>query len=539
MTKSICSWFAPACIVFQLVNLADGQPQIEVVVPEGIEVVNGSSTNMGCSSPFTETGGRLICGSENFLVDGCSPEIDTSSSDWASQLVTVRRNEGSPHLPFPHVLLTFTFDEAITSLTGIEVDMFQCPDWGIGAPSVVAYFSPDTQLSPDIIFSLPFAFFNASTLSCDSLSTLTVARTIVNSFQTVYILMDLSISPPIDWVHVGEVRFLGVSSTPHPGCVSPTTDPCEDGQLRLVNGTTTTEGRVEICFNNTWGTVCDDFWDNRAASVVCNQLGISPSFGEAYSGARYGQGQGPIYLDDVECFGDEESLLNCSHRGIGVHNCYHGEDAGVLCIVGVPISPGGECDGDVVFNCGDGSCYPISFVCDGYPDCRDGSDEDNCDIFKLTTPCELSLYEGGKENFTFCLTVTEDVENFTLFRQFSIESFTVSGDSAKDGVDHTFSNQTITFAGNYSLGDSECAVVNVTTIDDNIVEGTEVISVFITPGPIVASIFIIDNDYLEVGFESESLSVSESAGGVEIAVRALPNENGNIPDIGKPFGLRV
>ena len=63
-----------------------------------------------------------------------------------------------------------------------------------------------------------------------------------------------------------------------------------------------------------------------------------------------------------------------------------------------------------------------------------------------------------------------------------------------DGVDHMFSNQTITFAGNYSLGDSECAVVNVTTIDDNLVEGSEVITVFITPGPIVVSIFIIDND---------------------------------------------
>ena len=50
---------------------------------------------------------------------------------------------------------------------------------------------------------------------------------------------------------------------------------------------------------------------------------------------------------------------------------------------------------------------------------------------ELTTPSELSLYEGGKESFTFCLTVTEDVENFTLFRQFSIESFTVAGDSAK------------------------------------------------------------------------------------------------------------
>ena len=63
-----------------------------------------------------------------------------------------------------------------------------------------------------------------------------------------------------------------------------------------------------------------------------------------------------------------------------------------------------------------------------------------------------------------------------------------------DGADYKFPNQTITFSGNYSLGDSECAVVNVTTIDDDIVEGTEVISVFITPGPIVASIFIIDND---------------------------------------------
>ncbi|CAI8019852.1 SCO-spondin [Geodia barretti] len=188
------------------------------------------------------------------------------------------------------------------------------------------------------------------------------------------------------------------------------------------------------------------------------------------------------------------------------------------------------CSGDIIcgegeFRCADGSgtCYPLSFICDGYSDCSDGSDEEHCDIFELTSPSDLFMDEGAVESFTICLTVMEEVEGFIL-REFSIVTYQAVAGSAKDEIDYTLFNQTITFVGNYSLGDSECAVVDVTTIDDNIVEGTEVISVFITPGPTATiSIFIIDNDYLEVGFESESLSVSESAGGVEIAVRVFPD----------------
>ena len=50
---------------------------------------------------------------------------------------------------------------------------------------------------------------------------------------------------------------------------------CTDGSIRLVGGTRPHEGRVEVCLNRRWGTVCDDAWGTVDASVACRQLGFS------------------------------------------------------------------------------------------------------------------------------------------------------------------------------------------------------------------------------------------------------------------------
>jgi len=105
--------------------------------------------------------------------------------------------------------------------------------------------------------------------------------------------------------------------------------------VRLVNGFTKYEGRVEVYLNGEWGTVSDYTWDLSDAQVVCNELGYGKAIAATYD-AFYGQGSSRVQLDGVFCNGTEWTIRNCSNGGLYLISNYyrHSNDAGVQCNTG-------------------------------------------------------------------------------------------------------------------------------------------------------------------------------------------------------------
>ena len=101
-------------------------------------------------------------------------------------------------------------------------------------------------------------------------------------------------------------------------------------QVRLTGGDTAAEGQIEVLLssNEAWGTICDDDFDYVDAQVICRMLGYAGTLRVQ----SFGAGSGPIWFDDVACEGDESSILECGHAGLGDSNCGHSEDIGVVCL---------------------------------------------------------------------------------------------------------------------------------------------------------------------------------------------------------------
>jgi len=152
-------------------------------------------------------------------------------------------------------------------------------------------------------------------------------------------------------------------------CVVP--EPGVDGQVRLMGGPSESDGRVEVHANGRWGTVCDDGWESDSAvgfsgaEVVCRQLGFRGADAVDHLDLP---GQGPIWLDQVACIGDEAALTACPANALGDNDCGHVEDVTVRCLTGMGTA-GAACrvdaHCDVGLTCVEGACRAEAVTCEG------------------------------------------------------------------------------------------------------------------------------------------------------------------------------
>ena len=171
-----------------------------------------------------------------------------------------------------------------------------------------------------------------------------------------------------------------------------------EGRVRLVDGFSPQDGRLEIYARGRWGTITDDNFGLPEADIACRQLG--------FPGARavldeFGGGVGTIWLDELGCVGDEPNLLACPAEPLGVSDGDHEEDVGVLCLGAGECRVDGQCTGGSV--CVDGECF-------GGELCGDGVDNDDDGIVDCEDPdcaddvasCAECLADDGCDEGSIC-----------------------------------------------------------------------------------------------------------------------------------------
>ena len=186
-------------------------PTYTEIVPAGLESVNGSDPTMGCTEPITSNG-MVSCMSEDtgFLTDGNVPIIQMNTSDWASELVTIRRVGYNEQITFDHALMTFQFRERV-AITIIYLDLLYCPYSGIEAPHITVYGSDsltfrfnsyENEVNADFLVT-----YIPSHTSCKCRMVTVVLRIQQGEVpHSVYHIL-VYFAHYEQWMHVGEVRF--------------------------------------------------------------------------------------------------------------------------------------------------------------------------------------------------------------------------------------------------------------------------------------------------------------------------------------------
>ena len=105
--------------------------------------------------------------------------------------------------------------------------------------------------------------------------------------------------------------------------------------MRLVNGSSPNEGRIEVRHQGIWGTICNLGRDFDVGTVVCRQLGYKRAEKMVDNPYLFGQGNGPVWMNP-HCAGNESSLAHCYFYRWAVYDfwCNHTHDAGVICANG-------------------------------------------------------------------------------------------------------------------------------------------------------------------------------------------------------------
>ena len=182
--------------------------------------MNGSRVDGGCKVNIIlhYCGDSSDDGSESFLNDDDDPVINTTDPNWASELVTVKKNSGTWFIPYDYAVLSFLFQLPV-SLASIKLSLFKCPQWGIGAPNITVYV--DMANDKNILNfgtldsdTIPLTEFQDDQVSCNSLVSVIIPLKTDTQYRICYIVVSFEDQPDIDWVYVGEVQFIATPPQP-------------------------------------------------------------------------------------------------------------------------------------------------------------------------------------------------------------------------------------------------------------------------------------------------------------------------------------